>query len=78
MSQDTGQNTTHIVLGFIFAVALIALNGIEYYFLRGTLNSTTVLYLVIQNVGIGLANSYYVSNVVLNTAGASIQTGQTK
>lgn len=63
---------THIVLGFIWGVSLIAINAIEFVFLTlnaHTIAPSTVFFIVIQNVGVALANSYYLSKIQVLPSG---------
>ena len=64
MVANTPIHLTHIILGFIWALAVLGLTGIELYFI-GTGNITTmdVFFIVGQNIGIATANSYYVSKI---------------
>jgi len=68
-ASDIGNNVAHIILGFTFVVGMIALTTVEVYFLN--VSTTGLLFIVAQNVGLGIANSYYVSNVVFNGQGLS-------
>ncbi len=70
---------THIILGFIWALAVLGLTGIELYFI-GTGNITTmdVFFIVGQNIGIATANSYYLSKISQTAQGITESTSQTK
>ena len=70
---------THIILGFIWAMAVLGLTGIELYFV-GTGNITTldVFFIVGQNIGIATANSYYVSKISQTAQGITETTSPAK
>lgn len=71
-------HTTHILLGLIWAGALIGLNGIELYFLPNSFwSSTALLFLVFQNIGIGIANAYWATNISVTASGIQETTGKT-
>lgn len=72
---DLGINQTHAILAFIFAMAIVAVTALEVYFVK--MDNTGLLFVVAQNIGIAIANSFYVSNVVLNPQGLS-ETTQTQ
>lgn len=69
MMSDIGTNYTHIALGFIFAVAIIAVNAIEFYFYAGRMGDSGLLFIVAQNVGIAFGNSFYIGRVSLSSGG---------
>ena len=70
---DIGINSTHAVLAFIFGVVIVAITAIEAYF--GVIRSDTgLLFVASQNVGLGLANSFYVSQLTLNASGITEKT----
>ena len=64
---------THFALGAIFGVVLIAVNAIEFFFLSQShaLSSTSlnVFWIMLQNVGIALPNSYYLSKIQISSSG---------
>ena len=70
MVANTPIHLTHIILGFIWAIAVLGLTGIELYFI-GTGNITTmdIFFVVGQNVGIASANSYYLSKISQTASG---------
>jgi len=68
---------THVLIALIWAIAILGLNAIEFYFLF--LSGTVFSYLIIfgiagQNVIIAAANSYYLSKFTgqVSATGASI------
>ena len=79
MVANTPIHLTHIILGFIWAIAVLGLTGIELYFI-GTGNITTmdIFFVVGQNVGIASANSYYLSKISQTASGITESTSQAK
>lgn len=79
MVANTPIHLTHIILGFIWALAVLGLTGIELYFI-GTGNITTmdVFFIVGQNIGIAAANSYYVSKISQTPQGITETTSPAK
>ncbi|MEM3872665.1 MAG: hypothetical protein QXE05_08915 [Nitrososphaeria archaeon] len=60
---------THVILGFTWATALVAINAIEFYFLKISTSSLDVLWIIFQNIGIASANSYYLSKIDVSPQG---------
>jgi len=71
---------THVLIAFIFGVTIVSVNAIELYFLSkvGALSSSSlnIFWIVLQNVGIAIPNSYYLSKIQITTSGLSEQTKQ--
>jgi len=71
---------THVLIAFIFGVTIVSVNAIELYFLSkvGALSSSSlnIFWIVLQNVGIAIPNSYYLSKIQISTTGLSEQTKQ--
>jgi len=69
---------THFALGAIFGVVLIGINAIEFFFLSQShaLSSTSlnVFWITVQNVGIAIPNSYYLSKIQVSTTGITEST----
>ena len=69
---------THLLIAFIFAIALVAINGIEFYFMAKndalTANSLNIFWIILQNIGVAIPNSYYLSKIQVSTTGLSEQT----
>lgn len=68
LNTSVGRGWVHVILGGIFAMAMVGLTALEEYF-GHPLSDAGVLFVVFQNVGLGLANSYYVSKVSLSATG---------
>lgn len=71
---------THTALGLIWAATLIGLNALEFYFLWKmgvVLDDTGLFFIVLQNVGIGIANAYWATNISLTASGLQETTGKT-
>jgi len=85
MTQESSKITykplgiTHTLIAFIFGITIISINAIEFYFLSksGGLSSTSlnVFWIMMQNVGIAIPNSYYLSKIQVTTTGLSESTG---
>ena len=64
---------THVLIGCIFAVSIVAINAIEFYFLNQAhaLSPTSLglFWIMVQNVGIAMPNSYYLSKIQISTSG---------
>ena len=71
---------THVLIAFIFGIAIVSINAIELYFLSksGALNSSSlnIFWIVLQNVGIAIPNSYYLSKIQITGMGLSEQSKQ--
>jgi len=69
---------THVLVAFIFALAMISINAIEFYFMAKnnalTANSLNVFWVILQNIGMAIPNSYYLSKIQVTTTGLSEQT----
>jgi len=69
---------THVLVAFIFALAMISINAIEFYFMSKdgalTANSLNVFWVILQNIGMAIPNSYYLSKIQVTTTGLSEQT----
>jgi hypothetical protein len=69
---------THILIAFIFAIALLGINAIEFYFMARnnalTPNSLNLFWIILQNIGVAIPNSYYLSKIQVSTTGLSEQT----
>ena len=66
---------THIVLGFIWATAVVAVTTVELYFTgTGNITSLDVFFIVGQNIGIASANSYYLSKISQTAQGITEST----
>ena len=66
---------THIVLGFIWSVTVIAVTTVELYFTgTGNITSLDVFFIVGQNIGIASANSYYLSKISQTAQGITEST----
>jgi len=65
-------NVAHVLIAFIFAVAMIGVTALEAYFVK--LTDVSILWVVLQNVGLAFGNSYYVGKLVLTPQGETIQT----
>ncbi len=66
--------TVHVVLAVTFAASMIALTALEVTHIA--INDIELLWIVFQNVGLGLANSYYVSKIQISPQGLTQSTGQ--
>ncbi len=66
--------TVHVVLAVTFAASMIALTALEVTHIA--IDAIELLWIVFQNVGLGLANSYYVSRIQLTPQGLTQQTQQ--
>ncbi len=66
--------TVHVVLAVTFAASMIALTALEVTHI--VVNDLELLWIIMQNIGLGLANSYYVSRVQLSPQGLTQSTGQ--
>ncbi|MEM3265537.1 MAG: hypothetical protein QXH07_06240 [Thermoplasmata archaeon] len=64
---------THVIIATVFAIAIISINAIEFYFLQQAhaLNTTSLnlFWIVMQNIGIAIPNSYYLSKIQISTGG---------
>jgi len=73
-------STTHVLIAFIFAIALVAINGIEFYFMARnnalTANSLNLFWIILQNIGVAIPNSYYLSRIQITTTGLSETTNK--
>ena len=71
---------THVLIAFIFAIALVAINGIEFYFMARnnalTANSLNLFWIILQNIGVAIPNSYYLSRIQITTTGLSETTNK--
>ena len=71
---------THVLIAFIFGITIISVNAIELYFLSktGALSSSSlnIFWIVLQNVGIAIPNSYYLSKIQITGTGLSEQSKQ--
>jgi len=69
---------THVLVAFIFALAMISINAIEFYFMAKnnalTANSLNVFWVILQNIGMAIPNSYYLSKIQVTTTGLTEQT----
>jgi len=69
---------THVLIAFIFALAMIAINGIEFYFMAKnnalSPNSLNLFWIILQNVGMAIPNSYYLSKIQITGTGLTEQT----
>ena len=72
-------HVTHVILGFIWSITVIAVTTVELYFV-GTGNITTldIFFIVGQNIGIASANSYYLSKISQTASGITETTSQAK
>lgn len=71
---------THTALGLIWAVTVIGLTAVEFYFLWKmgvVLDDTGIFFIVLQNIGIGIANAYWATNISLTASGLQETTGKT-
>ncbi len=66
--------TVHVVLAVTFAASMIALTALEVTHIA--INSIELLWIVFQNVGLGLANSYYVSKIQITPQALTQETSQ--
>jgi hypothetical protein len=70
---------THTLIALIFAITIISVNAIEFFFLSkdGAISSTSlnVFWIMMQNVGIAIPNSYYLSKIQITTGGLTESTG---
>ncbi len=66
--------TVHVVLAVTFAASMIALTALEVTHIA--INDIELLWIIMQNIGLGLANSYYVSRIQLTPQGLQQTTGQ--
>lgn len=70
---------THIYLAFIWGVVVLGLTAVEVYFIgTGNISSMDVFFIVLQNIGIAEANSYYLSKISLSQTGLTETTSQAK
>ncbi|MEM3829124.1 MAG: hypothetical protein QXP36_07925 [Conexivisphaerales archaeon] len=84
MAADSTQITykplgiTHVLIAAIFAISTLGINAVEFYFLakNGGLTSTSLnlFWIVLQNVGIAIPNSYYLSKIKITTGGITEST----
>ncbi|MEM3193275.1 MAG: hypothetical protein QW292_14550 [Candidatus Parvarchaeota archaeon] len=54
---------THFLMGLTWGSVLVGINAIEFYFLGKSASQLDVLWIVMQNIGIASANSYYMSKI---------------
>jgi hypothetical protein len=66
-------HVTHIVVGLIWAAALVSINAIEFIYFKN-IDNTGLFYVVLQNVGIGLGNAYWLARTHISPTGIDIQT----
>ena len=66
-------HVTHIAVAFIWAVALIAINAIEFYFDK-TIDGMDLFWIVLQNSIIGSANAYWLIRTHITPSEAEIET----
>ena len=71
---------THFALGLTFGIVLISINAIEFFFLSQShaLSSTSlnVFWIALQNIGIAIPNSYYLSKIQISTTGMTETTSK--
>ncbi len=71
---------THVLISFIYGVVIISINAIEFYFLKEanalSTNSLNLFWIVAQNVGIAIPNSYYLSKINLSPTNISEETSK--
>lgn len=70
-------HVTHIVIAITFAITIISVSALELYFIvlsTSIVSSTDLLYIVAQNIGIAIANSYFRTSVNLSASGLSENT----
>ncbi|MEM3828613.1 MAG: hypothetical protein QXP36_05350 [Conexivisphaerales archaeon] len=60
---------THFLMGLVWGSVLVGINAIEFYFLGKTTSQLDVLWIVMQNIGIASANSYYMSKIDMTPQG---------
>jgi hypothetical protein len=59
---------THVIISFVYAIAVVALTSVEMYFLK-TANSTEIFFIVVQNVGIMGTSGYFASKISVTPTG---------
>ena len=69
---------THFALAAIFGIVIVGINAIEFFFLSQShaLSSTSlnVFWIALQNVGIAIPNSYYLSKIQISASGMTEST----
>ncbi|MEM0050756.1 MAG: hypothetical protein QXW39_09540 [Candidatus Bathyarchaeia archaeon] len=60
---------THFLMGLTWGSVLVGINAIEFYFLGKSTSQLDVLWIVMQNIGIASANSYYMSKIDMTPQG---------
>ena len=60
---------THVIISAVWALALVAINGIIFYEQKN-LSSLDFLYVFFINAGIATPNAYYLSKLDLNPSGS--------
>ncbi len=66
--------TVHVVPAVTFAASMIALTALEVTHIA--IDTIQLLWIVMQNIGLGLANSYYVSRIQLSAQSLTQETQQ--
>ncbi|MEM3482484.1 MAG: hypothetical protein QW246_05680 [Thermoplasmata archaeon] len=64
---------THIVVSLIWGISLIAINGIEFYFNK-SIQGMNLFWIVLQNIGIASANSYWLMKTHISPSELTIST----
>ena len=64
---------THIAVSFIWAIALVAINAIEFYFDQ-SIHGLDLFWIVIQNAVIASGNAYWLAKTHITPQGVDITT----
>lgn len=64
---------THFLLGLTWAVALISINAIEFLYFK-QMSDTGLFWIVMQNIGIASANSYFLVKTHITPSGLTEET----
>ncbi|MEM3859751.1 MAG: hypothetical protein QW478_10170 [Candidatus Micrarchaeaceae archaeon] len=67
---------THFLMGLTWGSVLVGINGIEFYLLGKSTTELDVLWIVMQNIGIASANSYYLSKIDMTPQGLTESTSK--
>ncbi len=68
-------HVTHIVVSTVWASALITINAIEFLFFK-SMTDTGLFFIVLQNIGIGLGNAYWLAKTHITPRGLDITTSK--
>lgn len=65
-------HVSHVLIALIWASALIGINALE--FLYTTISTTGLFFIVMQNIGIAAANSYWLVKTHITPSGLETTT----